>query len=516
MINEKPNSNEEPNHTRFEQLVVTRYNRIILILVAVCCLSIGIAVGAVVHGIAGATDNRLTISNATFTPDSLSASFARVAAQVEPSVVHIKVAYTEANYGREGQGSGVIVNSQGYILTNEHVVKNAVRLRVRLSDGTEYQAKVVGQDPETDLAVIKIESRASLPVAKIGDSDRLAVGEWVLAIGSPLGLEQTVTAGIVSAKDRIAERNQSAFQQFIQTDAAINPGNSGGPLVNLAGEVIGINTQIITNNPNIDRYIGISLSIPTSTAVDVYNQLVANGRVRRAFLGIVPKDISSQIARINRLPDNQGVLVERPTDDASPAARAGLTGGDVIVSVNNQKVKNFREVIRLIAAQPIGSTANIAYVRGGKNMTAQVKLEERTTNAPVATPPLFDPRNPKGLSPAVPKIVPGETTSGKPKFQPSLGLNVKFLTGELARQFGMEGLRGVYVAGVDPAGVANLGGVMTDDVISEINYLMVRSLEDYQLLTSQLKSGDDVVLKIYRRDTKSLVRVSYIISFTMP
>jgi serine protease Do len=509
---------EEPTTGRGEQLIVARYNRIILILVAVCCLSIGIAVGAVVHSVAGATDNRLSISNATFTPDSLSASFARVAAQVEPCVVHIKVSYTDRRFGRGGQGSGVIVNSQGYILTNKHVIENAVRVQAKLADGSEYQAKVIGQDAETDLAVIKIEATTALQVAKIGDSDRLNVGEWVLAIGSPLGLEQTVTAGIVSAKDRVAESNQSAFQQFIQTDAAINPGNSGGPLVNLAGEIVGINTQIVTNNPSIDRYIGISLAIPTSTAVDVYNQLMTNGRVRRAFLGIVPKDLSPQIARINKLPDNKGVLVERPTDATSPAARAGITGGDVIVSVNNQKVKNFREVIRLVAAQPIGSTANIVYVRGGKNMTAVVKLEERLNTKAVENPPLFDPNNPKGLppQPTTPKPNPQDKTSGSPKFTPSLGLNVKFLTGEIARQYGVDALQGAYIASIDPTGVANLGGVMPDDLLTEINYMSVRSLNDYQFLSSTLKSGDDVVLKIYRREPTSFNRISVILSFTMP
>lgn len=511
---------EEPTIARSEQMMVARYNRVILILVAVCCLSIGIAVGAVVHGIAGATDNRLSISNATFTPDSLSASFARVAAQVEPCVVHIKVSYSENNYGRGATGSGVIVNSQGYILTNKHVVENAAKLQAKLADGSEYLAKVIGQDAETDLAVIKIEATTPLQVAKIGDSDRLNVGEWVLAIGSPLGLEQTVTAGIVSAKDRVAESNQSAFQQFIQTDAAINPGNSGGPLVNLAGEVIGINTQIVTNNPNINRYIGISLAIPTSTAVDVYNQLMENGRVRRAFLGIVPKDISPQIARINRLPDNKGVLIERPTDAVSPAARAGLTGGDVIISVNNQKVKNFREVIRVVASQPIGSTANIAYVRGGKSMTAIVKLEERLNAKPIENPPIFDPDNPKGVPPLKPNVPAKPNSSGRtsnsPKFTPSLGLNVKFLTGEIARQFGVDTLQGAYIASIDPIGVAYLSDVRIDDLLTEVNYMPVRSMEDYQRLTLALKSGDDVVLKIYRRDPTSFNRNSVIISFTMP
>src|SRR5262249_46862937 len=226
---------------------------------------------------------------------------------------------------------------------------------------------------------------------------RLNVGDWVLAIGSPFGFEQTVTAGIVSAKDRVADNKQSAFQQFIQTDAAINPGNSGGPLVNLAGEVVGINTQIYTKTT---VFSGISLAMPSSIAVDVYNQLVSNGRVRRAFLGLKPIDVTPQVARVNKLPDTKGVLVERTTDDNSPAARAGLTGGDVIINVNNQKLRNFRELIRLIAGQPIGSVANVAFMRGGKMMHAAVQLEERRNINDTPDPlqqPIFDPRNPRGL-----------------------------------------------------------------------------------------------------------------------
>jgi S1-C subfamily serine protease len=234
----------------------------------------------------------------------------------------------------------------------------------------------------------------------------------------------------------------------------------------------------------------------------------------------VPKDLSPQIARVNHLPDNKGVLVERPTDAQSPAARAGLTGGDVIVSVNNQKVKNFREVIRLIAAQPIGSTANVAYVRGGKSMTAAVKLEERLSAKPAENPPIFDPDNPKGLRPMPPtgpaKPQAQSRAANAAKFTPSLGLNVKFLAGEIARQFNVDAQQGAYIASIDPTGVAGLAGVMSDDLLTEINYMPVRSMNEYQMLSSTLKSGDDVVLKIYRRDPASFNRLSIIISFTMP
>src|SRR5690348_3204483 len=222
---------------------LAHHRRGVMSLVALLCLSVGIAIGAVMRGASLAReDNRLTISNGRPSVDALSASFARVAQDVEPCVVNIKMSN---GYQLEGTGSGVIVNPDGYILTNEHVVKGSTRLRVKLNDGSESEARVIGIDRATDLAVIKIDVKKPLPAARMGDSDKLAVGDWVLAIGSPFGLEQTVTAGIISAKDRDTEsRDQTAFQKFLQTDAAINPGNSGGPLVNLAGEVIGINTQI--------------------------------------------------------------------------------------------------------------------------------------------------------------------------------------------------------------------------------------------------------------------------------
>lgn len=508
---------DDDSPSRAETVSRAQYNRVVLILVAACCLAIGVAVGAVFRGKVGATptptDNRLTISSTPTPPDVLSALFARVAAQVERSVVNIKVAYNEDKVGSEGTGSGFIVNAQGFIITNQHVVDNSVSIKVKLFDNTEYLAKVIGQDKETDLAIIKIEPTAALTVAKIGDSERLNVGEWVLAIGAPLGLEQTVTAGIVSAKDRVVDSQQPAFQQFIQTDAAINPGNSGGPLVNLAGEVIGINSEIVTKSKD-KVFSGIGLAVPSSTAVDVYNQLITYGRVRRAFLGITPKNITPQIARLNRIVDSQGVLVERTTDERSPAARAGLTGGDVIVSVNDQKVRNLRELIRTIAAMPIGSTANVAYFRGGKQLTTQVKLEERQNQLDTRMdrreiePKYFDPKNPKGL--------PIEVPASSMKFKLPLGMTVKFLSDEIAKQRAFDGTRGAYITMVDPRSIAYNNGVLVDDVIAEINYTPIRSMEDYQRLTNSLSSGTDVVMKILRRDDKTPTRYSVIISFSMP
>jgi serine protease Do len=486
---------------------LSHHTRVVIVLVALCCLSIGIAVGAIVLRIAGAQENRLTINTATRMADSLSAAFARVAEQVEPSVAHIKV-YESEVYPREGTGSGVIVNASGYILTNAHVVRRAVKIRVKLSDGSETEAKVIGVDTQTDLAVIKIETTKSLPVARMGDSDNLNVGDWVLAIGSPFGLEQTVTAGIISAKDRVTDSGSTPFQQFLQTDAAINPGNSGGPLVNLAGEVVGINTQIATNT---GVYNGIGFALPSSTAVDTYNQLISYGRVRRGFLGINPQDITPQIARLNKITDSQGVLVRDLTSENSPAARAGMQSGDVVININGQKVKNTRELIRRIASLPVGSTANITYVRAGEQRTANVKLEERQEESeeqPEIRPAPLSPRSQRG----VPER--GNRNGGvKPK--QTLGINTKTLTPDLAKLQGLEGARGAFVTGVDPGSLADDNGLVADDLIVEINNVRVTSQEDFLRMIKDLKSGDDLVIRVLRKE-RGVLRGSRIISFTMP
>jgi serine protease Do len=497
-----------PPREPFESYSSARQTRVIVTLVAICCLSIGIAVGVIVNGVARARaeDNRLSISNSPMTPDALSAVFARVARDVEPCVAHIKV-YESEVYAREGTGSGVIVNSAGFILTNAHVVARAVRIRVKLEDGTENDARVIGVDTQTDLAVIKIEATKPLRVARMGDSDKLNVGDWVLAIGSPFGLEQTVTAGIISAKDRVTDSGATPFQQFLQTDAAINPGNSGGPLVSLAGEVIGINTQIATNT---GAYNGIGFALPSATAVEIYNQLVSEGRVRRGYLGIVPQEITPQIARLNKIPDGQGVLIREVTNEASPAAHAGLQSGDVITSVNAQKVKSSRELIRRIASLPVGSMANIDYVRAGERHTATVRLEERTEEAdsrPGLRQAPSDPRNPRGA--------PGNPAPDRPKNKPELGMNVRTLTPDLARQNGLDGARGALVVSVVRGSIADENGLTTDDVIIEVNTKTVANQEDFSHSTRDLKSGDDVVIKVLRKDRGPMRRM-WIVSFTMP
>src|SRR5262249_2049662 len=336
--------------------IIQRYNRVIILLVAMCCLSIGIAIGAILRGIAaGAADNRLIINHSEPTPDALSAAFARAARQVEPSVVNIKVTQGEGHgvTNSEGTGSRIIVDATGFILTNHHVIANASRIKVQLPSGGEYDARLVGQDEDTDLAVLKVNATKGLPAARMGDSEKLTVGDWVLAIGSPFGLDQTVTAGIISAKDRVTDR---PFQQFLQTDAAINPGNSGGPLVNLAGEVVGINTEIYTRS---GVYDGIGFALPSSAAVAIYNQLIAQGRVTRGFLGVKLQDVSPQVARKNGIPENQGAVVEDVTSKDSPAAQSGIHTGDVIIAVNGKIVKNKADLVRQVAALPVGSAAVI-------------------------------------------------------------------------------------------------------------------------------------------------------------
>jgi serine protease Do len=489
-------------------ITLAHHRRIVMLLVALLCLSVGIAIGAVMRGASSARseDNRLSISNTRPAIDALSSSFARVAQEVEPCVVNIKMS---TGYQLEGTGSGVIVNAEGYILTNAHVVRSATRLRVKLSDGSESDAKVIGVDLPTDLAVIKIDVKKTLPAARMGDSDKLAVGDWVLAIGSPFGLEQTVTAGIISAKDRDTESGSTPFQKFLQTDAAINPGNSGGPLVNLAGEVIGINTQIATST---GAYSGIGFALPSSTAVDTYNQLISSGRVRRGYLGIRPQEITPQIARLNKLNDSQGVVIQDTLGESSPALRAGMRSGDVITGINNQKVKSVRELIRKIAALPVGSVANITYVRAGETRTAAVTLEERQEDSSDRQEMRLlptDPRNPRGLQEK-------NNRPDKLKLKQSLGINVRTLTAEIAKQTGLEGTRGAFVMSVDPGSVADENGITQDDLIIEINNRPVASAEDFQRIVRELRSGDDVVIKVLHKPQTEAVRRAWLVSLTMP
>src|SRR6202140_3212110 len=366
-------------------------------------------------------------------------------------------------------GSGVIVDKRGYILTNNHVVEQATKIQVQLDGGdpNKYTAKVIGVDEDTDLAVIKIEANKDLPTPKLGNSDGVQVGDWVLAIGSPFGLQATVTAGIISAKDRGGIGGAGhQFQRFLQTDAAINPGNSGGPLVDLAGEVVGINTAIITGSRG---YEGVGFALPSTTAINVYNQIISQGRVTRGSIGVsFQEELGTNSITLKELGAPYGVVIMN-VEPGSPAEKAGLKGGDVITSVNGTPVKSGNDLVNPIAAAPIGSKVKLTYVRdrGQKDTTAVG--EDR--------PHVF-PTQAGRLNGQQEESAPAE-----------FGLRVDSLTPERAARVGMEGQHGVLVTGVDPGSFADDLGFSRGDVITEINREAVSSVDDYKKAGGKLKPG---------------------------
>lgn len=375
-------------------------------------------------------------------------------------------------------GSGVIVDKRGYVLTNNHVVEQATKIQVQLDgDPAKYTAKVIGVDEDTDLAVIKIEAGKDLPTAKLGNSDGIQVGDWVLAIGSPFGLQATVTAGIISAKDRSGIGGAGhQFQRFVQTDAAINPGNSGGPLVDLSGQVIGINTAIITGSRG---YEGVGFALPSSTAISVYNQIIAQGRVTRGSIGVsFQEELGTNAITLKELGAPHGVVI-MGVEPGSPAEKAGLKGGDVITAVNSKPVKTGNDLVNPIAQAAIGSKVKIDYVRDRSAKETTAVVEDRTRVFPTQAGRVGDQ--------------PGE---GAPA---EFGLRVESLTPDRASRVGMEGQRGVLVTDVDPASFADDLGFGRGDVITEINHETVSSVEDYKKAVAKLKPGQNVVFKILRR-----------------
>ena len=336
---------------------------------------------------------------------------------------------------RRGNGSGVIVDPQGYILTNYHVIFGADRIKVRFYDGSEAPGKVIGSDRETDLAVVKVDPVATMSAARFGDSEKMRVGDWVLAIGSPFGFDQTVTAGIISAKNRDSKEvhNKVGFQYFLQTDAAVNHGNSGGPLINLSGEVIGINTLIATTTGD---YNGISFAIPSSEAISVYKQLVKNGRVIRGFLGAMPDRVTPQIAKIYGLPAPRGAIISNveatvKVDNVmveSPAAKAGLKQNDVIVEFRGERIKDNEDLLRRVASTPVGTTAPVKIYRDGRPMTLNVVIGRRPGRETIAN-------TAAGL--------PGDDLRRE-----NLGIGIRNLSSQLALDTDMEGVKGVLVARV--------------------------------------------------------------------
>jgi serine protease Do len=383
---------------------------------------------------------------------------------------------------RESLGSGFIVDSRGYILTNNHVVDKADKIYVKLSTDPDNDsdrgrpAKVVGVDPDTDVAVIKIDPPGELPTVPMGNSDSSQVGEWVVAIGSPFALSKTVTAGIISAKNRTIEPGaKGQFQHFIQTDAAINPGNSGGPLLNMDGQVIGINTAIYTQSAG---YQGVGFAMPSNTVIQVYNDLIGpSHKVVRGSIGIsFQPDLPSAVGRVYGF--KSGVLISSIAK-AGPAEQAGLKVGDIITSVDGKPIKDGDELVNIISARHPGSTTKIGYVRNGKEETATVTIADRTKTVGSLTGQNNQPGDENG---------PGEQEAGPDK----LGITAV----NLPPQFSSKGLHGVLVQAVKPGSFGdeiNLGPGM---VITAVNKTPVNNKADYAAAINALKSGQDVVVSI--------------------
>ncbi|MBW2109194.1 MAG: DegQ family serine endoprotease, partial [Deltaproteobacteria bacterium] len=345
-------------------------------------------------------------------------------------------------------GSGFIIDKKGYIVTNNHVVENADKIKVKLNNGKEVPAQIVGRDPKTDIALLKVKKLRNVGVAKLGDSDALKVGEWVVAIGSPFGLEHTVTAGIVSAKGRVI--GSGPYDDFIQTDASINPGNSGGPLVNMQGEVVGINTAIVSRGGG---NVGIGFAIPINLARDIIEQLKTSGSVTRGWLGVSIQDVTPELAEYYGLKEPKGAIVGE-VFEGDPADKAGIQAKDVIVEVDGKKIHNSRDLSRIIAAVPVGKKVDVTVLRNGKKRTFDIKIAKRTEDKEKAA-----------------------TRGGQ---ETELGMTVSPLTRELARRYGLPEGEGVVVVAVEPGSPAAEADVQEGDLILEINHKSVTSLKDYQ------------------------------------
>jgi serine protease Do len=361
-------------------------------------------------------------------------------------------------------GSGFIINRDGYILTNNHVIENADEIVVKLENEKEYKAKVVGRDPKTDIAVIKIDDASDLSTVTLGDSDHLRVGEWVMAIGNPFGLEHTVTAGIVSAKGRFI--GQGSYDNFIQTDAAINPGNSGGPLINLQGEVVGINTAIFSRSGG---NIGIGFAIPVNVAKDLVPELESKGKVTRGWLGVMIQKVTPDIAESLNLSESRGALVADVMPDG-PAKEAGIRTGDVITEFDGHAVKDSTELPTLVARTPVGKTVKVKIIRDKETETLNVRIAELKEEEVAA--------------------------AGK---EEGFGLTVQPLTPDIAESLGLSSeLKGVVVSGVEPGSSADDAGLRRGDVILEVNREPVKDMATYRKALKSAGKGKSVLFLVRR------------------
>lgn len=377
----------------------------------------------------------------------------------------------QRDFKQRSLGSGFIIDQKGYIVTNNHVIENADKIKVKLKSGDEFDAEVVGRDPNTDLALIKIDAKGDLPVLKTGDSEALKVGQWVVAIGSPFGFEQTVTAGIVSAKGRVI--GSGPYDDFIQTDASINPGNSGGPLINMKGEVIGINTAIIASGQ------GIGFAIPINLAKGIIEQLKTSGEVTRGWLGVAIQPISKELADYYGLKDDKGVLVTE-VFEGDPAEKAGIRPRDIILEVNNRKIKDHRDLTRLIADTRVGETVPVKILRDGKQQNFMVKIAKREQA----------------------KI---SSHQQEKRYEDELGIRVSEVTEEMMNRFNLSKAEGVIVIAVEPKSKGAEAGVTVGDIIKEVNHQKIKTVTEYKQILNQIKSGEAVNMFIRRINAGFLV-----------
>jgi serine protease Do len=381
----------------------------------------------------------------------------------------------QRDFKQRSLGSGFIIDKEGYIVTNNHVVENAEQIKVKLADEKEFDAELVGRDPKTDLALIKITANTELSPIKMGDSDKTDVGNWVVAIGSPFGLEQTVTAGIISAKGRII--GFGPYEDFIQTDASINPGNSGGPLINMRGEVVGINTAIIASGQ------GIGFAIPINMAKDIVAQLKSSGEVTRGWLGVGIQDLTSELKQYYGVESNGGVLITQ-VFEGDPAEKGGIKANDIIVEIGGKTVTSARELSSIIANTEIGKKTTIKLLRNGKPKTVQVELAKRDDDKMTAKGP--DKEN-----------------------IDDIGIQLMDMSEENAARFGFEADdKGVLVIGIKPGGKAESAGIRRGDLIKEVNHEQITSVQEYSKLIKKIDDGDEVQFLI-RRAREGFVVVAF-------
>jgi serine protease Do len=368
----------------------------------------------------------------------------------------------QRQFKQKSLGSGFIISHDGYIFTNNHVVEQADKILVKLSDGKEYEAKVIGRDAKTDIALIKIKSSDSLPVVETGDSDKLRVGEWVIAIGNPFGLEQTVTAGIVSAKGRVI--GAGPYDNFIQTDASINPGNSGGPLFNMEGKVIGINTAIVAHGQ------GIGFAIPISMAKTILPDLKAKGKVTRGWLGVSVQEISEDIAKSMKLKDRNGALIS-DVFKGDPADVAGLKSGDIVTEINGKPIRDTHELLLMIAGFRIGETIKVKILRDGQEKIIPITIAERTEKSEMVS----------------------AQQSGE-----AFGMAVQEITPEIAQQLGLATKKGVIVVDVQEGSVAEEVGIQPQDIILQVNKTRITTMKEYQKEIAKAGGKGSILLLIKR------------------